>query len=84
LKYFIGIELAYSHGNVFLSQRKYVLNLLKKTKKLDCKPSSTPIDSKKKLSTEEGTVGFAICMRCEITKKNYATQLKIKNHVYKI
>jgi hypothetical protein len=31
-----------------------VLDLLKKTKKIRCKPSSTPIDSKNKLNSEEG------------------------------
>jgi Reverse transcriptase (RNA-dependent DNA polymerase) len=48
LKYFLGIEIAHSHGNLFLSQRKYVLDLLKETGKIGCKPSSTPIDSKNK------------------------------------
>jgi Reverse transcriptase (RNA-dependent DNA polymerase) len=42
LKYFLGIEIAHSHGNLFLSQRKYMLDLLKKTEKIRCKPSSTP------------------------------------------
>jgi hypothetical protein len=43
LKYFLGIKLAYSHGN------------LKETRKLRCKLSSTHVDSKKKLSIEEET-----------------------------
>jgi Reverse transcriptase (RNA-dependent DNA polymerase) len=47
LKYFLRIEISYSHVNLFLSQRKYILDLLKKIKKLDCMPSSTPINSKK-------------------------------------
>jgi uncharacterized protein YqgQ len=42
LKYFLGIEIVYSHENLFLSQRKYVLNLLKKTKKLGCKAIINP------------------------------------------
>jgi Reverse transcriptase (RNA-dependent DNA polymerase) len=46
LKYFLGIEIAYSQKDLFLSQRKYILYLLKK--KLGCKPISIPIDSKKK------------------------------------
>jgi Reverse transcriptase (RNA-dependent DNA polymerase) len=54
LKYFLGIEITHSHGNLFLSQRKYVLDMLKKTRKIGCNPSSTPIDSKKKLNSEEG------------------------------
>jgi len=31
LKYFIGIEVAYSKKGIFISQRKYVLDLLKET-----------------------------------------------------
>jgi Reverse transcriptase (RNA-dependent DNA polymerase) len=54
LKYFLGIEIAHSQGNLFLSQRKYVLDLLKETGKLGCNPSSTPMNCKKKLNTEEG------------------------------
>jgi Reverse transcriptase (RNA-dependent DNA polymerase) len=54
LKYFLGIEITHSHENLFLSQRKYVLDLLKKIRKIGCKPSSTPIDSKNKLNSEEG------------------------------
>jgi Reverse transcriptase (RNA-dependent DNA polymerase) len=56
LKYFLGIEVAYSNGSLFLSQRKYVLDLLKETRKLGCKTSSTSIDSKNKLNIDEGTL----------------------------
>jgi hypothetical protein len=34
--------------------RKYILDLLKETGKLGCKPVSTPIDNKYKLNTEDG------------------------------
>jgi hypothetical protein len=53
LKYFLSIEIAHSHRNLFLSQRKYVLDLLRETRKIGCKPSSTPIDSKTKINNEE-------------------------------
>jgi hypothetical protein len=43
LKYFLGIEVARSTRNIFLSQRKYVLDLLSETGMLDCKPVDTPI-----------------------------------------
>ncbi|RDX97470.1 putative mitochondrial protein, partial [Mucuna pruriens] len=37
LKYFLGIEVAYSKQGIFISQRKYVLDLLEETGKLGCK-----------------------------------------------
>ncbi|CAA7390863.1 unnamed protein product [Spirodela intermedia] len=51
LKYFLRIEVAYSKG-VFLSQHKYILDLLQETGKLECKPADTPIDPN--LSLGEG------------------------------
>jgi len=33
LKYFFGIEVAYSRQGIFISQRKYILDLLKETGK---------------------------------------------------
>jgi Reverse transcriptase (RNA-dependent DNA polymerase) len=54
LKYFLGIEIAHSPKGIFISQRKYTLDLFRETEKLECKPSSTPIDSKNKLNTEDG------------------------------
>ena len=47
LKYFLGIELAYSTKGLFISQRKYVLDLLKETGKLGAKPDrkSTRLNS---------------------------------------
>ena len=54
LKYFLGIEVAFSNKGLLISQRKYILDLLKETGKLGCKPASTPIDNKYKLNTEDG------------------------------
>jgi Reverse transcriptase (RNA-dependent DNA polymerase) len=54
LKYFLGIEIAHSPKRLFTSQRKYTLDLLRETEKIGCKPTSTPIDSKNKLNTEDG------------------------------
>jgi hypothetical protein len=54
LKYFLVIEIAHLPKDIFISQRKYTLDLLKETDKLGCKPATTPIDSKVKLNTENG------------------------------
>jgi hypothetical protein len=40
--------------NLFLSQIKYVLDMLKEIGKLSAKPASTPMESNKKLYLEEG------------------------------
>lgn len=56
LKYFLGIELAYSKKGIFLSQKKYVLGLLTDTGLLGAKPCETPIDPNVKLVAEEGEI----------------------------
>ena len=46
LKYFLGIEVLNSDGNMFLTQRKYCLELLAEFGMLACKPCNTPIETK--------------------------------------
>ncbi|XP_048437767.1 uncharacterized mitochondrial protein AtMg00810-like [Pyrus x bretschneideri] len=46
LKYFLGVEVARSSKGIFMSQRKYVLDLLKETGMLGCKPVDTPVIEK--------------------------------------
>ena len=43
LKYFLGVEVMWSKYGIFLSQRKYVLDLLSETRKLGAKPCSSPM-----------------------------------------
>jgi Reverse transcriptase (RNA-dependent DNA polymerase) len=54
LKYFFGIKIAHSLKGLFISQKKYVLDLPKETRKLVCKPISTPNDSNMKFNIEDG------------------------------
>lgn len=42
LKYFLGLEVSRSSQGIFLSQRKYILDLLAETRMLECKPVDTP------------------------------------------
>ena len=56
LKYFLGIEVAYSKKGIFISQQKYVTDLLKETGRTTCKPASTPIDPNMKLGSMEEDV----------------------------
>ncbi|XP_034201550.1 uncharacterized mitochondrial protein AtMg00810-like [Prunus dulcis] len=49
LKYFLGIEVARSKTSIFLSQMKYVMDLLTETGMLGCKPTDTLIEINHKL-----------------------------------
>ena len=51
LRYFLGIEVARSKKGIFLTQRKFTLDILKETGMLGCKPVDTPVDANFKLRT---------------------------------
>lgn len=52
LNYFLGIEVSYpTTGGLFLSQSKYIIDLLQKTKTLDTNVISTPTMSSSLVST---------------------------------
>ena len=53
LKCFLRIEVGYSSLRIFLSQHKYLLDLLKETNFTYCKPISTHIDHKHTLTIDE-------------------------------
>ena len=49
LRYFFGIEVAQSKKGIYISQKKYILNLLNEVGMLGCKPEKTPISLNHKL-----------------------------------
>lgn len=53
LKYFLGMEVARSKKGIYVSQQKYVMDLLKETRMLMCKPVETPMDAAVKLGSKE-------------------------------
>ena len=55
LRYFLGIEVMRSKYEIFLSQRKYVLDLLSETRKLGVKSCSSPMVSGVHLTREGET-----------------------------
>ncbi|KAH9671623.1 retrovirus-related pol polyprotein from transposon RE1 [Citrus sinensis] len=58
LSYFLGIEVSYYNGSIFLSQRKYIRDLLKKTELLSCKGCDTPMTTGTKLQKQvDGSLG---------------------------
>ena len=53
LKYFISIEATSSEKGISISQHKYIIDLLKETRMVNCKPYETPIDMKYKFDNDE-------------------------------
>ena len=49
LKYFLGMEFLKSKRDIFVSHRKYVLDLLSEMRLLGCKATKTPIEHNLKL-----------------------------------
>lgn len=46
LRYFLGMEVGRTKTGMYISQRKYVLDLLQETGMTGCKPVSTPMETK--------------------------------------
>lgn len=53
MKYFLGMEIGRSRNQISVSQRKYIIDLLKNTAMVNCKPMDTPMDPNIKLITRE-------------------------------
>ena len=49
LKCFLGIEMAHSRRDIFISYQKYILDLFKEISMLGCKPVDTPIEQNHEL-----------------------------------
>nr|GEV68548.1 hypothetical protein [Tanacetum cinerariifolium] len=56
LNYFLGISATRTTFGILLSQKKYVIEILKQAHMLNCNPYRTPIDTEKKLGPEESPV----------------------------
>ena len=56
LKYFLGIEVSQSDKGIFLSQRKYALDLLQEISMSACQPADTPVEEGLKLCVETNQV----------------------------
>ncbi|GFZ14462.1 hypothetical protein Acr_24g0006520 [Actinidia rufa] len=54
LRYFLGMEVARSDRGIFISQRKYILDLLEETGMLGCRPVNSPIEANHHLSGDMG------------------------------
>ncbi|KAL4011275.1 hypothetical protein IC575_028327 [Cucumis melo] len=54
MSYFLRIEIKQGQGEVFICQKKYAKEILKKFKMDECKAVSTPMNQKEKLCKEDG------------------------------
>lgn len=60
MHYFLGLEVWQRSNEIFLSQGKYTIDILKRFRMMDCKPMSTPMESNlKKLSVSAANSEFA-------------------------
>ena len=55
MSYFLGIEIKQNQDEVFLSQRKYAKEILKKFLMENCKTVNTPMNQKEKLIKDDGS-----------------------------
>ncbi|CAL1415127.1 unnamed protein product [Linum trigynum] len=64
VSYFLGLEVRRSSHGLFVSQRKYILDLLESSQFADCVPCSTPMEQNLKLSREGGggSDGRSVCL----------------------
>ncbi|XP_022875774.1 uncharacterized protein LOC111394250 [Olea europaea var. sylvestris] len=53
MKYFLGIQVKQSPGRIFLSQEKYIDDLLEKSSMNQCKPVSTPMGPNEKFQVND-------------------------------
>ncbi|XP_021889958.1 uncharacterized protein LOC110808697 [Carica papaya] len=53
LTYFLGIEIKQSKGEVFICERKYAKEILKKFNMEECKATTTPMSQKESLSKDD-------------------------------
>jgi hypothetical protein len=54
LHHFLGVNVHRTSTGLFLSQKQYALDLLERANMSNCNPTSTPIDTKCKLSANDG------------------------------
>ena len=77
LRYFLGVEVMRSKHGIFLSQRKYVLDLLSETEKLGAKPCSSPMAPGLHLTREGELFEDPKRYRRLIGKLNYLTVTRL-------
>ncbi|XP_047270513.1 uncharacterized mitochondrial protein AtMg00810-like [Capsicum annuum] len=77
LQYFLGLEIKQSLDGIFVSQRKYATDLLRKLYMLGCKIASTPMNVNEKLISDDGAgLADARCFRRIVDGLNYLSHTR--------
>lgn len=72
IKYYLGFEIVRDKHGIFLSQRKFILDLLASANMVDAKPLNIPLDQHTKLHDKQPReLYFQILLSIEAGLKNY-------------
>ena len=66
MHYFLGMEVWHNTGGLFLGQRKYAVEILKRFRMLDCKVIDTPMASNLKLLCDASLELVDAMMYCQM------------------
>ena len=55
MSFFLGMEILQGKDEIFICQKKYSMEILKKFHMESCKPTTTPMNQKDKFTKEDGT-----------------------------
>nr|GFC32063.1 ribonuclease H-like domain-containing protein [Tanacetum cinerariifolium] len=72
LNYFLGISVTRDSSGMFLSQRKYAMEILERAHMVGCNPSRTLVDTKSKL----GDGGTLVCLYVHDPREPHFSALK--------
>ncbi|GKD43403.1 ribonuclease H-like domain-containing protein, partial [Tanacetum coccineum] len=72
LNYFLGISVTRDSSGLFLSQKKYAIEILEKAHMVSCNPSRTPVDTESKL----GVNGDLVCLHMHDPREPHLSALK--------
>ncbi|GJY42882.1 ribonuclease H-like domain-containing protein, partial [Tanacetum coccineum] len=73
LNYFLGIFVTRDSSGLFLSQKKYAIEILEKAHMVSCNPSQTPVDTESKLGVDGDLVSDPILYQSLAGSLQYLT-----------
>ncbi|KMT07734.1 hypothetical protein BVRB_6g146570 [Beta vulgaris subsp. vulgaris] len=77
LHYFLGLEVKQGADGIFISQRKFAMDLVKRFNLTECKSACTPMNVNEKLSTNDGSgAANAKCYRSMVGGLNYLSHTR--------